>query len=139
LKSDRARQLRLKNFFNLTIEEWDLIEAYQGYCCAICLRKQKSGIRLATDHSHKFGTIRGLLDTSCNRILGKIERAWGKDINVIEALERLIDYLKNPPAAKALGKTVTTFPGRFGTKRHRKYLRDQKAKLNSAINNGTMG
>lgn len=126
ISSERARQKRLEKFFNLTVEEWDRIDTYQSFCCAICLRKQKSGIRLATDHSHKNGVVRGLLDTSCNRILGKIERAWGKEVNVIQAVERLLDYLKNPPATIALGREVRTFAGRFGTKRHRNFLANQK-------------
>ena len=124
---ERARTRRLKIFFNLSVEDWDRIDTFQRGCCAACGKPQKSGKRLATDHDHRGkGLIRGLLCSFCNRILGKIERAWGKDVDVIMALEGLLQFLKNPPAVQALGKEVYTFPGRFGTKRHKKYLQEQK-------------
>ncbi len=123
---DKARARRLKIFFNLTVEMWDCIDAYQHSLCAVCLRKQKSGKRLATDHDHKgTGTVRGLLCSTCNRALGRIERSWGKDNSIILMLERLVEFLRNPPATLALGREVRTFPGRFGTKRHKKYLAEQ--------------
>lgn len=123
---ERARARRLKIFFNLSVEEWDRIDTFQRGCCAACGRPQKSGKRLATDHNHLTGLVRGLLCSSCNRILGKIERAWSKDIDVIMVLGHLLDFLKNPTAVQALGKEIFTFAGRFGTKRHKKYLQEQK-------------
>jgi hypothetical protein len=41
-----------------------------GNCCAICGAKPK-GKRLAMDHDHKTGKIRGLLCMQCNTALGK--------------------------------------------------------------------
>src|SRR5258707_532711 len=99
-----------------------MIDAYQRSLCFVCHRPQKSGKRLATDHSHKTGLIRGLLCSTCNRVLGKIERTWDKNTDVVLMLERLLDFLKSPPAVRALGREIHTFPGRFGTKRHKKYL-----------------
>jgi hypothetical protein len=124
--SDRARARRLERFFGLTIELWDIINAYQQSLCFVCHRPQKSGKRLATDHSHKTGLVRGLLCSTCNRILGKIERTWDKKTDVVLMLERLVEFLKSPPATKAIGREIRTFPGRFGTKRHAKYLAEQK-------------
>jgi hypothetical protein len=97
--------------------------------CAVCHRPQKSGKRLGTDHDHKRdGLIRGLLCSTCNRALGRMERTWDNKTDVALMLERLADFLRNPPAVKALGREVHTFPGRFGTKRHRKYLTEQHLK-----------
>jgi hypothetical protein len=118
---DKARAKRLKDFFNLTEEEWDKINAYQKGVCFICGRVEKSGNRLATDHCHKTGRIRGLLSCHCNRLLGKIERLW-----TIDDIQRAIEYILHPPAVKALGREVFTFPGRLGTKRHKLYLKKQK-------------
>ena len=42
----------------------------QGNCCAICGAKPK-GRRLAVDHDHKTGKVRGLLCMFCNTGLGK--------------------------------------------------------------------
>lgn len=122
----RARQRRLERFFNLTVELWDLIEAFQNKVCFVCSKPQKSGKRLATDHSHRTGLVRGLLCSTCNRILGKIERTWDKDTNIVNMLLRLASYMKEPPAVTALGVPIYTFAGRFGTKRHKEHLNDIK-------------
>jgi len=105
---------------------WDDIDRHQGHVCFICGQKQKSGIRLATDHSHASGLVRGLLCASCNRILGKIEdpRFWSKQ--TVEKLLRAAEYLSNPPAVQALGKEVFCYPGKLGTKAHRKWLKKNK-------------
>ena len=118
-----ARERLLKKFYRLTADEWNLIEAFQNKVCFICGKPNKSGNRLSTDHSHTTGLIRGLLCSSCNRILGKIEdpRFW-RDETIVR-LERLILYLKRPPAVEALGREVYTFPGKFNTKRHRDWLK----------------
>lgn len=120
----KARARRILLFFNLTIPEWDKISTYQDDCCAICGRRAKPGKHLSTDHCHKTGLIRGLLCSICNRLLGKIESQWGPD--VLRLVLRAVDYLRNPPASKALGRQVFTFAGRLGTKRHRKALKKAK-------------
>lgn len=122
----KARITRLWRFFRLTVEQWDRINSHQNGRCFICGEPTKDGKRLATDHSHKDGLIRGLLCSTCNRILGKIEdpRFWGKD--TILKLRRAALYLTNPPAVEALGVQVFTYPGRLGTKVHSKWLKKQK-------------
>lgn len=120
---ERAREQRLKKFFNLTIDLWNAIDSYQNHVCFVC-HKPQLGKRLAVDHSHTSGLLRSLLCSTCNRILGKIERTWSKDTDIILMLERIILMLRNPPITAALGREVYTFPGRFGTKRHKKYLKE---------------
>jgi len=120
----KARAKRLKQNFNLTVEEDDKITEFQGNVCAICNRPQKSGKRLATDHCHKTGLVRGKLCSECNRALGKVEnRGWD-----LKRLLAAVAYLTNPPAITALGKQVFGYAGRIGTKKMRKALR-RAAKL----------
>jgi len=133
---DKARVRRLLLLYCLTVEDWDKIEAYQNGVCYICGRKQKSGKRLATDHEHKgLGRIRGLLCSACNRLIGRIEldilRAGLADYPVVQILQKIIEYITDPPATRALGREVRTFPGKFGTKRHYEYL--AKRKITNAL------
>ncbi len=45
----------------------------QNGLCAICLRPNASGKRLAVDHSHSTNEYRGLLCDPCNRALGMFQ------------------------------------------------------------------
>ena len=125
MESIKARAKRLMDCFNLTIEMWESIDKYQNSVCALCGKKQKSGKRLAVDHRHRDGLIRGHLCSECNRLLGKIESCGWTE----ETLIRLMDYFRCPPAVKALGKEVFGYPGRVGTKKHRLFLRKIRKKL----------
>lgn len=114
---DRAADLRLRRTFGITLAEYDSILKHQGGKCAICRNKPKVGsARLAVDHNHVTGAIRGLLCMLCNRALGK----WrDNDINVINAA----CYVQNYPANAALKRLHLTAPGRIGTKKRAKLLR----------------
>lgn len=120
MKDPRAS--RLSVLYNLTPIEWEIIAAYQNHVCFVCGQPNKSGKRLSTDHSHITGLIRGLLCQRCNRIFGKIEdpRFWRDE--TVARLLRLAEYIQHPPAVAALGREVYTYPGKFGTKAHKKYL-----------------
>lgn len=102
-----ARATRLAAVFSITPEEYDLIlEAQQG-TCGICDKPPKVGKRLAVDHDHTTGFIRGLLCFFCNkRVLG----ARSADV-----LIRTAAYVQNPPARRVLGDRVA--PGRPPSKR----------------------
>lgn len=72
-----ARKHRLSKLFGLTPEEYDEKLANQGGKCAICGREEfgVSGIhrtprRMAVDHNHSTGQVRGLLCHQCNSALG---------------------------------------------------------------------
>lgn len=65
----KNRMVKLKKNFNITIEQYDELEKRQKGVCAICGRKEISK-RLAVDHCHKIGKIRGLLCKNCNTGLG---------------------------------------------------------------------
>lgn len=67
-----CRKQRLKQF-DLTTEQYEEMLHAQNSQCAICTQPCSSGRRLAIDHNHKTGKVRGLLCTRCNIRLGMIE------------------------------------------------------------------
>lgn len=72
--SERAKALyrssRLKRVFGLTTEQYDELLLKQEGKCAVCQRHESEfNRRLAIDHCHKTGYIRGLLCNFCNRRL----------------------------------------------------------------------
>lgn len=81
------RKSDFKAHYGITIEQYDkMFDKQQGFC-AICLRHQKLfSLRLAVDHSHKTGKIRGLLCSSCNTALGLI----GEEN---QTLQRMVAYI----------------------------------------------
>jgi hypothetical protein len=48
--------------------------ASQQACCAICREACRTGRRLAVDHDHSSGRIRGLLCFRCNTSLARYEQ-----------------------------------------------------------------
>jgi len=92
-KCDSARQhaLRIQKVYGITIEAYNLLLEWQGGVCYIC-RKPSRVRRLAVDHDHKTGKVRGLLCRRCNReILGYFAN------DQIDVFQRAIDYLTEPP------------------------------------------
>ena len=86
-----AHEHRLKKVYGIDSIEYHRILEIQGYACAIC-RNQPLKRRLAVDHNHQTGEIRGLLCTHCNHKL------LGAAHDSIDLLERAISYLEAPPA-----------------------------------------
>jgi hypothetical protein len=83
---ESGRASKLRRAYGITLEEYDAILAAQGGHCAVCDRVcEDNGMRLAVDHDHATGRVRGILCGEHNRMLGE---------NVtIEILARLIEYL----------------------------------------------
>jgi hypothetical protein len=75
------------------IEQYQALLEAQGGKCAICGTEEghrsRYGrvCRLAVDHDHSTGKVRGLLCNNCNRGLGRFKDS-------IESLEAAISYLK---------------------------------------------
>ena len=67
---EKARAYRLMREYGLTLAEYDAILRAQGGKCAICRKAPRQGKRLAVDHNHKTGAIRGLLCMAHNRGIG---------------------------------------------------------------------
>jgi len=82
---NRRKQLRIK--YNMTVEEYDALLEKQNGVCAICQEACTTGRRLAVDHCHETGKIRGLLCTKCNNGLGSFRDS-------VKLLYRASDYLE---------------------------------------------
>lgn len=76
----------IKKKYGLTPEQYNTMLCKQNYACNIC-RKPTSRKKLAVDHNHKTGKVRGLLCVKCNTLLGFVY----DDINI---LKRAIKHLK---------------------------------------------
>lgn len=75
----KVRKAWLKQSYGLTLEQYDEMYEQQRGLCKIChqpeRRKYKNGavIRLAVDHDHGTGVVRGLLCADCNKGLGQFK------------------------------------------------------------------
>lgn len=67
---DRINARNQDRRFGLAPGEYDSMMERQGGLCAICKEPCRSGRRLAVDHCHTTGKVRGLLCASCNRGIG---------------------------------------------------------------------
>lgn len=102
---------KLRNVFNITVEEHDRILTFQNGMCAICgKRPTEEQNRLSLDHRHKDGLLRGLLCWLCNRMVGMMR-------DDPERARKVLAYLANPPATQALGEERFCIIGRVTKKR----------------------
>jgi hypothetical protein len=107
----RARALWLK--YRLTVEKYDKILLHQGGVCAGCGEPPRK-TRLAVDHDHKTGRIRGLLCWLCNRAIGILrDRA--------KTAANLGAYLASPTAPAALGEETYGLIGKAKSKKKMVY------------------
>lgn len=71
---DKQRKSNLKKDFGITIEDYESMLKKQNGCCRICgTHYSEFSKRLAVDHDHTTGKIRGLLCLYCNTGLGKFK------------------------------------------------------------------
>ena len=70
----RQRVSHLSRNYGITPAYYDQLLAFQGGVCGVCGKVQKSGRKLAVDHDHDTGKIRGLLCQACN---GRLEKFIG--------------------------------------------------------------
>lgn len=60
--------------YGITIEQYEKMEKSQKGVCAICKKSEPNKYKkLAVDHCHKTGKVRGLLCSKCNNGLGKFD------------------------------------------------------------------
>lgn len=83
----------LKKLYGSTIKQYEEMLNEQNGVCEICGGKEKvvhpktqRPRRLAVDHCHKTGKVRGLLCTNCNAIIGHANDS-------IELLQKAIQYI----------------------------------------------
>ncbi len=82
-----ARASRLTRLYGITEQEYaDLLELQNGRC-GVCSRKPGKA-RLAVDHDHETGFVRGLLCHRCNKAIGYLD-------DNREVAQRAVTYLMN--------------------------------------------
>lgn len=85
-----ARRTARNQGFHLPEDHYAELLKFQGGRCAICGNKPRTR-KLARDHNHKTGAVRGLLCGRCNRnLLG----AAHDDVKILQAA---VAYLTSPP------------------------------------------
>lgn len=85
---ERIRRHKLGRNYGMSIEAYDAMLDSQGGVCACCGGANKDGKRLAVDHCHNFGHIRGLLCASCNAGIGMFRDDPSVLAKAIEYLNR---------------------------------------------------
>lgn len=85
-----------------TREDYEALFTAQGGRCALCRRASPSR-RLAIDHDHRTGEVRGLLcpdpDWGCNL---KVVARFDADDDPLAMAGRLVEYLSTPSPAQRL-------------------------------------
>jgi hypothetical protein len=103
---------RIEKVYGITEEQYWKIWEEQGRVCAICKRPPRVGETFHIDHEHQegqSGPLRGIVCPYDNtRIIGRLKSH--------ERAQALADYLRDPPAQRALGEVVWS-PGRPRKKR----------------------
>ena len=85
---EKMEEYRLKYKFGITQDEYDLNLELQDDACKICkVDASEFTSKLAVDHCHTTGELRGLLCPSCNTGLGQFR-------DNIEFLKEAIEYLQ---------------------------------------------
>jgi hypothetical protein len=93
--------------YGLSGEDYEALLKFQGGRCYICRRKPVTK-RLAVDHDHRNGVVRGLLcannENGCNRaVVANLEAAHDGGL---AAARRTVEYLEHPPYARMKGVGV---------------------------------
>ena len=83
--NENQKTTRIKRLYGITLEQFETLLKNQGGGCAIC-GKEKKKYRLAIDHDHKTGRVRGILCSPCNRALGILGDS-------IDGLQKATQYL----------------------------------------------
>lgn len=77
-----TREYHLRRKFGITESQYDELLRKQEGCCGVCKRLATSfRKRLAVDHDHATGHIRGLLCFVCNRrVVGRHRKEYGAEL-----------------------------------------------------------
>ena len=85
-------EYELKSVYGITVEHYESMRKSQGNLCAICGKAETKKIlgkvvRLAIDHCHTTGKVRGLLCQNCNHGIGMLK-------DDVSLMQRAISYLE---------------------------------------------
>ena len=69
---DTRRDYDFRQKYGITLADYDTMFESQGGVCAICFQPPTGGRRMAVDHNHETGKIRGLLCHRCNLAIGNL-------------------------------------------------------------------
>jgi hypothetical protein len=85
---DHSRADNLKKY-GLAVEQYDAMSDAQGGICSICFFDDgmPQTRRLAVDHDHQTGNVRGLLCTRCNLAIGYAR----DDPSLLRAMARYLE------------------------------------------------
>ncbi len=83
---DAERERHLVRKYGITLAVYATMLAAQLGKCAICGKPEPKHKTLDVDHDHETGRVRGLLCTSCNRVLGHAHDS-------VERLQAAVEYL----------------------------------------------
>lgn len=72
LPNSKQRNRWYMKKYGICINDYNKILEMQNGNCAVC--NQKTTIKLSVDHNHNTKTVRGLLCTYCNYLLGVLEK-----------------------------------------------------------------
>lgn len=98
--NEAAWARRLLKLYDLTTAEYWAIYEAQGGSCYICRRATGKARRLAVDHDHETGLVRGLLCLTCNKkVIGHLR-------DDPKAVARALIYLLFPPALEVIGERI---------------------------------
>lgn len=96
-KKEAAWAAHIFKTYGLTAEQYYTILEHQEGVCFICRRAKGTTKKLAVDHDHATGYVRGLLCGPCNKVLGHF-----RDDD--QAFQRGGFYLRQPPAIRWVGR-----------------------------------
>jgi hypothetical protein len=68
----RTWKTNLKLKYGITPEDYNFMLEGQNNVCAICDKPEVQNKRMAVDHCHETGKVRGLLCSMCNTAIGKL-------------------------------------------------------------------
>jgi len=78
----------LMKLYRMTLTEYDAMLSSQDRKCVICGGTNANGKRLAVDHDHSTGKVRGLLCSHCNTGLGMFRDDVARLRKAIKYLEK---------------------------------------------------
>lgn len=94
-QKQRSHESMVKKTYGLDDGDYRRLYEFQGGKCWICRRATGRVKRLAVDHNHATGEVRGLLCGVCNRLVGHLR-------DDPQVAYRIAAYLLLPPAREAL-------------------------------------